>query len=172
MLSSVLKKETCAQCRFCCSFRRTSLWETELFPMEFVEKYQGRARFDIREIRGMRCGQLHLIDQYQTEDPDEEVPCTFLNGQAGCTLSEEEKPFDCRIWPLRVMETNGHLAVTLELTCPAINQVGQDRMRELVKGGLGEKIYAYAHTHPFIVKELTEGFAVLDEEEGRDVSAV
>ena len=38
MLSKVLKKETCADCKFCCSFRRQSLWETPLFPVDIVEK--------------------------------------------------------------------------------------------------------------------------------------
>ena len=37
MLSKVLKKETCAECRFCCSFRRCSLWETPLFPKEVMD---------------------------------------------------------------------------------------------------------------------------------------
>ena len=38
MLSKVLSKETCAKCRFCCSFRRCSLWETPLFPKNECEK--------------------------------------------------------------------------------------------------------------------------------------
>ena len=36
MLSSILKKEDCASCRFCCSFRRQSLWETPLFDEDIV----------------------------------------------------------------------------------------------------------------------------------------
>ena len=40
MLSKVLKKSTCADCRFCCSFRRCSLWETPLFPKETMEKLE------------------------------------------------------------------------------------------------------------------------------------
>ena len=38
MLSKVLSKKSCADCRFCCSFRRCSLWETPLFPKEECEK--------------------------------------------------------------------------------------------------------------------------------------
>ena len=40
MLSKVLKKETCAECRFCCSFRRCSLWETPLFPKEVMDSLE------------------------------------------------------------------------------------------------------------------------------------
>ena len=38
MLSTILSKKQCAACKFCCSFRRQSLWETPLFPPEVVEK--------------------------------------------------------------------------------------------------------------------------------------
>ena len=38
MLSSVLSPGECAECRFCCSFRRQSLWETPLFDSETAEK--------------------------------------------------------------------------------------------------------------------------------------
>ncbi|MBQ5491897.1 MAG: hypothetical protein IIT68_07565, partial [Treponema sp.] len=34
MLSKILSKSDCASCKFCCSFRRKSLWETPLFTKE------------------------------------------------------------------------------------------------------------------------------------------
>ena len=40
MLSKVLEKSTCAECRFCCSFRRCSLWETPLFPKETIARLE------------------------------------------------------------------------------------------------------------------------------------
>ena len=48
MLSKVLEKSTCAKCKFCCSFRRCSLWETPLFPENTVEKLErhGSYQFD------------------------------------------------------------------------------------------------------------------------------
>ena len=38
MLSKILSKTSCAACKFCCSFRRQSLWETPLFSPEIVKK--------------------------------------------------------------------------------------------------------------------------------------
>ena len=52
MLSKVLSKNTCADCKFCCSFRRCSLWETPLFSKETMDKleklneYNRKADFD------------------------------------------------------------------------------------------------------------------------------
>ena len=38
MLSSILSKSDCAACKFCCSFRRQSLWETPIFFEEDIAK--------------------------------------------------------------------------------------------------------------------------------------
>ena len=40
MLSKILSKSECASCKFCCSFRRKSLWETPIFTKTEVEKIQ------------------------------------------------------------------------------------------------------------------------------------
>ncbi len=105
MLSKVLEKSTCAKCKFCCSFRRCSLWETPLFPENTVEKLErhGSYQFDMNDDNG-KYGRMHLQDSYNTDDENEEVPCFFLDPDKGCTLSYEDKPFDCKIWPLRIMK--------------------------------------------------------------------
>ena len=162
MLSKVLKRAACAECKFCCSFRRQSLWETPLFPMETVEKLEreGHRFFNCIE-GGARCGRMDLEGNYRTED-EEEVPCSFLDAERGCILSQEDKPFDCKIWPLRIMrKPSGELVIALTPTCPEINRLPIEDMEDLVRGGLGEKIYAYAAEHPFIIKEYREGFPVL-----------
>lgn len=163
MLSKVLSKAVCAECKFCCSFRRQSLWETPLFPIETVEKLQGDGKrfFNCGEGEN-RFGRMDLEDRYRTDDPEEEVPCIFLDAEKGCTLSEEDKPFDCKIWPLRIMrKQEGEPVIALTPTCPEINRQSLDVMEDLVRSGLGEKIYAYAAEHPYIVKEYREGFPVL-----------
>jgi hypothetical protein len=164
MLGKVLKKETCAECRFCCSFRRCSLWETPLFPMETVEKLE-RVKFVQQTLNGAACGQMDLNYKYKTDDPQEEAPCEFLDPMKGCILSAEDKPFDCKIWPLRIMRKDGKLVIALTPTCPAINEVGEQRMRELVQDGLGATIRDYATAHPFIIKDYKDGFPVLMEVE-------
>jgi len=175
MLSKILSKISCAACKFCCSFRRLSLWETPLFPPEVAEKLSRKNEYgvvgeftpvqDARETRDAREVQnayrLVLENNYCTDDPEEEVPCTFLDPQKGCILKGEDKPFDCSIWPLRIMNKDGELVIALTPTCPSIGATPQPELVELVKNGLGEKIFEYAKTHPYIVKEYREDFPII-----------
>ena len=158
MLSKILSKTSCAACKFCCSFRRQSLWETPLFPPEVVEKLSRENEYGV--VGEFRDGQI-ILGGYRTDDPEEEVPCTFLDPQKGCILKGEDKPFDCSIWPLRIMNKDGKLVIALTPTCSAIGAVPSKALVELVQNGLGEKIFEYAQTHPYIIKEYKEGFPVI-----------
>lgn len=162
MLSKILEKSTCAECRFCCSFRRCSLWETPLFPMETVDRLSGDGKsFIIKNGDGIKYGQMDLTGKYKTNNEAEEAACEFLDAKSGCMLSDEDKPFDCKIWPLRIMKKGEAVVIALTPTCPAINKVPLERIVELVEDGLGDKIYSYAKEYPFIIKEYKEGFPVL-----------
>lgn len=170
MLSKVLKKETCANCKFCCSFRRESLWETPLFSVDIVEKLKknkndgvkdNEALFVIEKDKNSSYGKMKLDNQYQTNDPNEEVPCSFLDLSKGCTLSDDDKPFDCKIWPLRIMEKGDKWVIALTPTCPAINKVDIETMKSLVDKELGQIIYDYAKKNDFIVKKYRTGFPIL-----------
>ena len=157
MLSSILKKSDCASCKFCCSFRRQSLWETPVFSKETAEQLKQicpTAKF--RPV-GKQSMTIELSHLYKTDDPDEEVPCPFLNSSNGCVLTPKLKPFDCSIWPFRAVRvSDGKLSVALTPTCPAINKVPREKITELVQSGLGKKILDYAEQNPDIVKESSE----------------
>lgn len=165
MLSKVLSKSICAECKFCCSFRRGSLWETPLFSEETVQKLESDGYCFVNCKEGeIRYGRMELEGGYCTADPEEEVPCSFLDAKQGCILTNEDKPFDCKIWPLRIMrKQDGALVIALTPTCPEIGSQPSKAMEDLVKDGLGEVIYAYAAEHPYIIKEYREGFPVLME---------
>ena len=160
MLKSILSPEDCAACRFCCSFRRQSLWETPLFSAErarALEQAYPAARF---KPAGDESYTLDLLPRYKTCDSEEEAACPFLSPH-GCVLSAAEKPFDCAIWPLRVCRIDGELRVMLENTCPALNKVPVVRVKALVAGGVGEKIRAYAAAHPDAVKPYQAAFTLV-----------
>ena len=158
MLSKILSKFSCAACKFCCSFRRQSLWETPLFPPEVVEKLSKPNEYGV--VGDFRDGQI-ILGGYKTGDPEEEVPCTFLDPEHGCILKGEDKPFDCSIWPLRIMRKDGELVIALTPTCPSIGEVPSQALVYLVKNGLGEKIFEYAKTRPEIIKNYREGFPII-----------
>ncbi len=104
---------------------------------------------------------MQLQGKYSTDDPAEEAACEFLDEEKGCVLGEEDKPFDCKIWPLRIMKKDDMLVIALTPTCPAISSLPGGVMKQLVGDGLGQQIYDYAKQHPFIVKEYREGFEVM-----------
>ena len=80
-------------------------------------------------------GTIDIDGNYGTDDPEEEALCPF--NRNGCILGADDKPFDCSIWPLRVMRYNGGLAICLTPTCPVISQKPLEVMRELVNGETG-----------------------------------
>lgn len=177
MLSEVLKKEECAVCRFCCAFRRQSLWEVPKLPAYFVEKYKtdpkGRiikyirlAEANIPESAGAfdRSGVItDLRDLYRTDDPEEEAPCPFLDTTKGCILPPEDKPFECSAWPLRYMRMpDGTLKVCLTPTCVAINKVALDLLKQKTSEKWHEQMDAYAKSHPYIILDYREGFIPLE----------
>ena len=164
MLSKILEKSTCAECRFCCSFRRGSLWETPLFTHETAKKLSNTSvKFVEKEDKGCKYAQMDLTGKYTGNDENEEAACEFLDSKRGCVLSDEDKPFDCKIWPLRIMRKGEKLVIALTPTCPSINRRPLSEVKSLVEEGLGDKIYEYALEYPFIIKEYKEGFEVLKE---------
>ena len=156
MLSPILAKSTCANCKFCCSFRRQSLWETPIFDEAIMQKLKElypAARFRFAGPSG-KSFTFDISDAYQTQDPEEEALCPFLDPEHGCALPSELKPFDCKIWPLRAVRQNDNsIKVALTPTCPAINKVPLEKVCELAASGLGQQILDYAEEHPDIIKE-------------------
>lgn len=162
MLSAILKKSDCASCKFCCSFRRQSLWETPVFSKEAAE--QLKAAFpDAKFCRvGKSSMTIDLEKLYKTNNPEEEVPCPFLDSKNGCCLPPELKPFDCSIWPFRAVRVDQEkVSVALTPTCPSVNKVPREKIIELLNDGLGKKILDYARENPDIIKENSEFFLVL-----------
>ena len=164
MLSKILSKEECAQCKFCCAFRRCSAWETPLFEKDkingLMDKY---GKFDIRDVDDApdSCT-LELRGLYKTDSEDEEAPCHFLDADKGCILNDDEKPFDCKIWPLRVMKkSDGDIVIALTPTCPAINKLPVSIVKNLVNEELRDIIMEEAERNPNMIKEYVDGFEVM-----------
>ena len=157
MLSKILKKSDCSACKFCCSFRRQSLWETPLFPAAHAKKIQ--ELFPDAQLcpAGNSSMTIKLSHLYKTDNPDEEVPCPFLDKTNGCLLPPDLKPFDCSIWPFRAVRLKtGLVAVALTPTCPSINKVARKEITALLEAGLGKKILDYAAKNPDIIKDHSE----------------
>ena len=162
MLKSILSSEDCASCKFCCSFRRKSLWETPLFDKTTKEKLEKKYPHAVFKKSGQSSFTVDLLHLYKSDNEEEEAACPFL-GERGCVLESSEKPFDCSIWPLRACKIDGKIKVMLENTCPAINRQPIENVQALASSGLGEKIISYAHKNPDSIKEFLQGFTVIFE---------
>ena len=166
MLGEILKKEDCASCRFCCSFRRCSLWETPIFTEENIDAIKNNTELDsdilnIFLSESKQYATYDLRNNYRTDDSEEETPCPYLSNN-GCILNAKEKPWDCKIWPLRVMKTDGgKLVIALTPTCPSVNKLDIEFIKSFVANKLADNLFEYALNHPFLIKEYKDGFEIL-----------
>ena len=162
MLSAILSKSQCANCGFCCVFRWQSRWETPLFSKENADAISQRySRAKFRPVGDMLT--IDIDGEYKTDSAEEEAACFFLDKNKGCTLTDDEKPIDCKIWPLRIMNKSGKLVIALTPTCAEINKLPVEEVRDLVHSGLGQIIKDEAAKYPDMIKEYRDGFPVLME---------
>ncbi len=158
MLRSILSPSECAECKFCCSFRRCSLWETPRFDAEQTAELQRKyPRAKFKSVDGVYT--IDIDGCYKTDDPEEEALCWFNEGK-GCILGED-KPFECAVWPLRVMRKDSQLVIVLSPGCRVLSSKPLSDIQRLVDAGLGEKMLEHARKIPEYVREYREGYPVL-----------
>ena len=159
MLRSILSPSECAECKFCCSFRRCSLWETPRFDAEQTAELQRKyPRAKFKPADGVFT--VDLDGRYRTDDSKEEALCWFNEGK-GCILGKD-KPFECAVWPLRVMRKDGCLVIVLSPGCRVLSSKPLSVIQQLVDDGLGAKIFEHARKIPEYVRDYKEGYPVLD----------
>ena len=155
--------EECAKCRFCCSYRRCSLWETALIDKELLEKLKKlypEAKFKF--INGYDT--INLDDLYKTDDPEEEALCYFNDGK-GCILGED-KPFECSVWPLRVLRKDKNLVIAFSTGCPVFAKKDLQEINELLNSSLEKKLLDYSKKFPAFVKDYQDNYKIIKVLEG------
>ena len=157
MLTDVLSPSDCAKCGFCCSFRRQSLNLTPCFAKETVaeiSRLYPEARFKTLPNTAVT---IDIAGNYHTHDSEEEVPCYF--NRKGCILPPHLKPFDCKLWPFRLMKSKTSLVLALVPTCPLIEE-DLEKLRATALT-VAKKAVEYAKTHPEIVIEYRADYQVI-----------
>ena len=130
------------------------------FSKSVIEKLKTK----YQDSEFVRVGDLYTIDlskEYKTDSDDEEAACFFLDKKSGCMLNDDEKPLDCKIWPLRIMKDAEHLVIALTPTCKEINKLPVETVKEFVQSGIGEYIRDKAMKMPDIIKEYRSDFPVI-----------
>lgn len=154
MLKKILSGSSCAECRLCCVFDKSDIWETPVFTREIMEKLS--AENPDSEFIPKDGG--FILKAPELKD-DELFSCPALT-PTGCSLGDE-KPFDCRIWPYRIMNIGGKNAITIASICSELYNRPLSQLVSFLEEGLADRIFSYAKSHPEIIKPYESGYPVL-----------
>lgn len=154
MLSKLLSKEDCKNCRICCSFDSFDIWETPVVS----EQLRNRILDDYPELRFIKKDDCYLF-RMEKEPGEDLYFCSVLDRSKGCVLGDD-KPFDCKIWPFRIMDLNGTRVITLSPVCPVMFSKPMDQLIELAKE-LAPVIFAEGDKQPAIVKKYISGYPIM-----------
>lgn len=161
MLTHLFTPKQCAHCKLCCNFHRSSAWETPSLDNSLVSELQ--ASHVPLEQREDGSYTFHL--EFDSTDPSEAANCPMLDTCSGCTLPRAQRPFECRIWPLRIMRLkDGRFALGLYLNCPALIPQVKDRLIADALNHLLPTILQYAGEHPSIVRPADPAYDIIWEE--------
>ncbi|MBR0484648.1 MAG: hypothetical protein IJJ69_07740 [Oscillospiraceae bacterium] len=144
MLKQILSSQTCAECRQCCIFDCYDVWNTPVIVPELrmkIQKILPDAEF---VSAGTASYRFRLC-------PDgDSFACPLLHPETGCLLGEE-KPFDCQIFPFRMMHLQDSIVIAVSPLCDALTQYSLKTLLDFVKTELAEKLFIYAEQHPDVV---------------------
>lgn len=152
MLSGILSREECAKCRICCCFDDTDLWEAPVMTDELAESLKDT------QFEYLENGKRILKMPKEVIDGEELYCCTLLDKNAGCVLGDK-KPFECSIWPLRVMQLDGRRVIALSPVCPVLQTRAVKDIADVAQK-LSKKIFAQADKNPDIVKKYEPGYVI------------
>ena len=161
MNAALLTKDDCAKCRLCCKFDSYDLWQTPVIyhslASRILQEYSPQLRFVKRD--------KYFLMKMDKEPDIDLYYCPLLDRERGCIMGES-KPFDCEIFPLRVMELSGRKVLTLSPACPVVNAKRFDDVCIYAKDKAPE-IFAFADEHPEVVKPYLDDHPILLVEKSR-----
>lgn len=158
MLAKLLSPQTCARCRICCGFDDEDIWEIPIID----ESLKARISELLPDCKYIKCGEDNVFEMNKDEHTQLYM-CPALDEEKGCTLGEC-KPFDCKIWPFRVMRFEGRNVLTLSPVCP---HVFDNSMKDIMEVAhkLEKQIFDYASKTPSAVKPYIQGYPIVAVEE-------
>lgn len=158
MLTHLFSPDACAHCRLCCNFHRRTAWETPALEAEDVERLCARNIPLTRHTNGADTIAL----PFHTDDPEEVALCPLLDTTKGCTLPREERPFECRIWPLRLMQdADGTLLIGCYDACPALTPSVRENLHAFATGQLLPQLLQFAKDNPAAIRSLDPAYHIV-----------
>lgn len=92
--------------------------------------------------------------------------CPFL-GLNGCTLPEDKKPFDCKLFPLTFMCSNSQIKIFLNEKCPYTREISEEwiiQNKKWLKRELEDWTEEELKTYSKIIQENSSSKLILLEE--------
>lgn len=158
MLTNIFSPTECAACKLCCNFHRSSAWETPSLETSLAEKLAAAGV----PLETRPDGSCSFRLAFQKESRDEVCNCPMLDTGKGCTLPREERPFECRVWPLRLMRTSEKaLAIGLYKGCPALTPPVLEKLKEYAMGDLLPVLLQYAERNPLAVRPEDPSYSMI-----------
>ncbi|MBR3971239.1 MAG: hypothetical protein IKJ87_09210 [Ruminococcus sp.] len=154
MIKKILNKSTCADCKTCCIFDCYDVWETPLFDKETADV----VKLTVPTAEFAPKGNGFVLDFGKMSAYDL-VKCPALS-DSGCILGDK-KPFDCRIWPFRIMEHDGQRIIAVSSLCTAVFEQSHDKLKDFLKNGLAAEIFAYGEKYPEAIHPLYDNYTIL-----------
>ena len=151
MLTEILSRESCAACRVCCVFDRDDCWEMPLIKPELVAEIE-KKRPDVKMKKTGVCS------VFEPDFGENRLASCPMLTEKGCALGEN-KPFDCRIWPFRIMKKNDLLLLTLSPVCETVSNLPVSKIAEFSKK-ISDKIFEEAKNNPEMIKEYIDDYPV------------
>lgn len=152
MLTEILSRESCANCRVCCVFDRDDCWEMPLIVPELASEITDK----YPEVKLLPTGENRRCKIFDVEyDKEGLTRCPMLS-ETGCRLGER-KPFDCRIWPFRVMKKGDCLLLTLSPVCKTVSDLPVSKVSDFAAKVSG-RIFEEAEVNPEMIKEYIDGY--------------
>lgn len=154
MLGKILKKSSCAECRVCCGFDSSDIWEMPVMNEETAKRIK-----EIKADTEFEAAQKGFVVKTPRLKENEIYYCPALT-ESGCALGDE-KPFDCRIWPYRVMNFCGKTVITISPVCKELFSHPLAELTEFIDDEIGNFIFDYAEKHPETIKDYDYSYPIL-----------
>lgn len=156
MLSGLLEKHTCAECKYCCVFDKEDFWET---PCLLPDTAKAILNVEPNTILNQVDG-VYLFDRANVTN--ELYSCPALSN-TGCTLDSSLKPFECSIWPFRVMLYNNDLVLAISTDCEGLKNVSNKVIDDFANTHIRSIAFEYAKRYPQSVKIYHNNYRIISQ---------
>lgn len=157
MLTGIFSPTRCSECKLCCNFHRNTAWETPALQPEQVFILQEMCVPLEKRADGTTSFYLH----FTSDSPDEVANCPMLDTCTGCTLPREQRPFECRIWPLRIMKKSNRKLIGIYENCPALSGNVFENLKSYAISELLPEILSYATRNPEAIRDYDSSYKII-----------